>query len=244
MCDVSNGRVRTALVAAFQYQLGYVHHTEVKCGSTISRMLGQVRGIICPERTRKDFIRGAAGADTSSGSSEIKICMRNTIKILGLIYKLNGKRQLWDSIHNRKARRSRDADSRARRLTLQMCALTNHEACRRVLQMKRTMATGKTFNPTPYGSSSPCRTLDWFAWYCLDFSFYIGLTKQGVLEMLTQVHRNGATWKLSGGPRNGVTVPRTAAHGGGLVQNVGPCSNRGTAQPSLPKNSWNDVGSR
>ena len=134
--------------------------------------------------------------------------IRNTIHnpisnpIWTTVYKLNGKRKLWDSIYSpirnainnpinnpinsARLRRRRDADLRARLLTLQIRALMRFDVFRRVLAMKRT----KIFDPTSSGSSSPWRTLNYLARKCPDFPFCIGLTKQEVFEMLSQVHRN------------------------------------------------------
>ena len=60
------------------------------------------------------------------------------------------------------------------------------------------MQRTKTFDPTSTGWNDSWRTLDWLARNCLDFSFNIRLimTKQKVLEMLSQVHRNLETGLL------------------------------------------------
>ena len=59
------------------------------------------------------------------------------------------------------------------------------------------MKCTKIFDPTSSGSNDSWRTLDWLARDCLDFSFYIGLTQQEVLEMLSQVHRNMKTFRCA-----------------------------------------------
>ena len=41
-------------------------------------MLGQGRGIICPERTRESAVQKAVGADTGLGCSSLEMEIRNT----------------------------------------------------------------------------------------------------------------------------------------------------------------------
>ena len=108
------------------------------------------------------------------------------------IAKLNGTRKLRNAItnpiYNRLLKRRRDAESRARLRTLMIniIVLTRISILRRVYAMKRT----KIFDPPSSGWDDSWRTFDWLARNCLDFSFYIGLTKQEVLQMLSQVHQN------------------------------------------------------
>ena len=97
------------------------------------------------------------------------------------------------------------ADSRPRLLALHIShspytLLTSLDVARRVRAMKRT----KMFGPASSGSNSSWRTLNWLARNCLDFLFYIGLAKQEVLEMLSQVHRDLETsrWATKRGSMN------------------------------------------
>lgn len=136
------------------------------------------------------------------GRSEVQI--RNRINnpainnpINSQIAKLNGTRKLRNAItnpiYNRLLKRRRDAESRARLRTLMIniIVLTRISILRRVYAMKRT----KIFDPPSSGWDDSWRTFDWLARNCLDFSFYIGLTKQEVLEVLSQVHQNLETFR-------------------------------------------------
>ena len=71
----SNGRRRPALVIMRAFRGAYVHYTEKQCNAALTSMLGEMRGIVCPEKTTKRA--KAVGADTSQSRSEMQI--RNRI---------------------------------------------------------------------------------------------------------------------------------------------------------------------
>ena len=189
-CDESNGRPALVRALTFRGVYDIVHSTEKQCSKFLTDMLCVTRGVVRPKCTPNAFVAKTVGADTSASGSEMQI--HNQIN------KLNGTRKLRNAITNarwnpingpitrRLLRRCRDGDSRARLRTLNIIVLTRIAILHRVYAMERT----KTFDPTASGCNDSWRTLDWLARNCLGFSFYIGLTKQEVLEMLAQVHSN------------------------------------------------------
>ena len=79
----SNGRRRPALVRAFRGAYDIVHYTEKQCNAALTSMLGEMRGIVRPEKTTKRA--KAVGADTSQSRSEIQIRNRINNPINNLI---------------------------------------------------------------------------------------------------------------------------------------------------------------